>query len=270
MAIVKITNPAALPQSDADYQNQNRLLEQLLLRTSTIRGVIDDTVTSGNADFTLKRGGAFEYNGQAHVVDADVVVPFPTTKGESLLYLTYNGSALAFTETAPTDAWDDVKQGYYVSGVKYLGLVVVQWYRRQERIYGNHAGTITLREPRFLDSYVQRRNMPPPNYLYWGKWQNISSLFAGEFERFEGGAALRFGGRSQPDALQDHTHRYDKGGTVGDGPGRYSARSHANIGQNNAETGGIKSSGVADQHIADETRPINRTVRLWMCIDEKS
>lgn len=48
--------------------------------------------------------------------------------------------------------------------------------------------------------YVRFKGQPAPNTLWGGTWQNISSQYAGEFFRAEGGDAAPFG-QSQAEGL---------------------------------------------------------------------
>ena len=108
---------------------------------------------------------------------------------------------------------------------------------------------------------------PPIGFVYWqlpGKvdpatlypgttWSNISSSFPGDFFRAEGGNASAFGSGEQPMELQTHSHALDEssysgaGNTVAVGinPSMYPGNSSTN------NSGGL------------ETRPVNRTIRLW-------
>ena len=59
--------------------------------------------------------------------------------------------------------------------------------------------------------YVRFKGQPAPNTLWGGTWQNISSQYAGEFFRAEGGDAAPFG-QSQAEGLP--THNTPKNSTV--------------------------------------------------------
>ena len=52
--------------------------------------------------------------------------------------------------------------------------------------------------------YVRFKGQPAPNTLWGGTWQNISSQYAGEFFRAEGGDAPPFG-QSQAEGLPNIT-----------------------------------------------------------------
>ena len=52
--------------------------------------------------------------------------------------------------------------------------------------------------------YVRFKGQPAPNTLWGGTWQNISSQYAGEFFRAEGGDAAPFG-QSQAEGLPNIT-----------------------------------------------------------------
>ena len=55
--------------------------------------------------------------------------------------------------------------------------------------------------------YVRFKGQPAPNTLWGGTWQNISSQYAGEFFRAEGGDAAPFG-QSQAEGLPNITGRF--------------------------------------------------------------
>lgn len=62
--------------------------------------------------------------------------------------------------------------------------------------------------------YVRFKGQPAPNTLWGGTWQNISSQYAGEFFRAEGGDAAPFG-QSQAEGLPNITGRFVSWGVSG-------------------------------------------------------
>ncbi len=118
--------------------------------------------------------------------------------------------------------------------------------------------------------YIQFPNQPSPQTL-WGTgmtWQNVSSDYADCFFRAEGAStstnnsygAIGFEQGRQNDALQAHYHRFTAflatplfarnggDGVLGDG-----------FGTSTSTTTGVGGGGRS----ANETRPINYTVRIW-------
>lgn len=113
---------------------------------------------------------------------------------------------------------------------------------------------------------------PPIGYVYWqlpdklsplelwpgSTWENISSLFAGDFFRAEGGNALAFGAGRQDDAILDHTHNYWAATGQFDDNAPGSGYKYASDPRDKT-TGGVRET----KKDALETRPQNRTIRLW-------
>jgi hypothetical protein len=138
----------------------------------------------------------------------------------------------------------------------------------------------------YLDGRIASISTAPPiGYTYWqapGKsapttlwpsttWTNISSGFAGEFARIEGGNALAFGGGQQGSQNLNHTH-YRSHSYDGYGESTIS-REHDCLGIHIGQTGNFyddDSSSYTQDHAmtrndggGSEARPINRTWRLW-------
>ena len=124
----------------------------------------------------------------------------------------------------------------------------------------------------------------PVGYVYWqfptkdspadmgfiGSWTNISSDFAGDFFRAEGGQASAFESGEQSDAFQKTTGSIVTGIGLGSGSGVLTATS-GSLGS--ASGGGspseldFDSSDSVSPNVAKtndvETRPVNHTIRLW-------
>lgn len=137
--------------------------------------------------------------------------------------------------------------------------------------------------------YVQFKGQADPNTLFGGgTWQNISSSFAGEFFRSEGGNAAAFGS-SQTQSTQPHTHSWSftsthrhgilvagvQGNTGLDKP---NSNAFAGTPQSSFYPGTTNSGSAYTQYITDtkisksgttgsygatETRPVNSTIRIW-------
>ena len=96
--------------------------------------------------------------------------------------------------------------------------------------------------------YVQRKGQAAPGTLFGGgTWSNVSSEYAGRFERVEGGNAATFGQYQEQD-VQPHTHPNGAVGTPAQAGG-----------------GGNKfyTIGTTGTNTGLETRPANFTVRVW-------
>lgn len=119
--------------------------------------------------------------------------------------------------------------------------------------------------------YVQFRGQSEPSSLFGGTWSNISSSFAGEFFRAEGGKAASFGS-TQTDAIRNIT------GTINEGLINVAYNSGNstdvfNVFQSGAKYGGGSDGGKYKKSVtfdasrsvptADENRPYNSTIRIW-------
>ncbi len=121
--------------------------------------------------------------------------------------------------------------------------------------------------------YVQFPSQSSPGDLGWyGTWTNVSSTYAGDFFRAEGGDASAFGGGEQLDQMQGHYHKL---GQLGN-PDYYDARNWC--GGSSSDEIAPTNSGATTQPFAttpyndqtngeprtgSETRPVNQTVRVW-------
>lgn len=127
--------------------------------------------------------------------------------------------------------------------------------------------------------HVQYPGKQTPSELgYYGTWTNISSQFAGDFFRAEGGEASAFESGEQLDQMQRLTGEFSRGANDG------SFRSGQGIATGvfspgSSKSGVVNSAAAAGQSIlfdsanspnarvssttAGETRPINRTIRIW-------
>ena len=119
--------------------------------------------------------------------------------------------------------------------------------------------------------YVQFRGQPAPNTLWGGTWQNISSTFAGEFFRAEGGDAAAFGS-SQPEGLpfpyHDHSisfsGRYGMNGTSITSPYWGSGDRVRGSGTLTTPGWGNFGNGATDIYgKSSHVTPKNSAIRIW-------
>ncbi len=123
--------------------------------------------------------------------------------------------------------------------------------------------------------YTQLPNKSTPSELgYPGTWTNISSQYAGDFFRAEGGDASAFESGEQLDQMQRITGRFDGSslyktgygsGALSAGGGTQQSRAQYDTGDqygmafDSADSPDARTSSTTD----GETRPVNQTVRIW-------
>ena len=128
--------------------------------------------------------------------------------------------------------------------------------------------------------YVQRKGQSAPSTLFGGgTWSNVSSEYAGLFERIEGGNAAAYGS-TQTDAMRDiqgsffnpGLKPYNNNGSYDGYYGAFGATyPFTGTTEMAPERGGyqvprvtFKASSYLDaSNIAVENRPVNATVRVW-------
>lgn len=117
--------------------------------------------------------------------------------------------------------------------------------------------------------YMQLPGMSEPSALGWpGTWTNVSADYAGDFFRVEGGNAEVFEGSEQLDAFQGHGHNSGMGGGVSSTSGADGFIINTTPRQAYSDLGNFKieeprEHGNGIPRIAAETRPINKTIRVW-------
>lgn len=122
----------------------------------------------------------------------------------------------------------------------------------------------------------------PIGYVYWqlpgkdspidlnffGTWENISDEFPGDFFRAEGGNASTFESGEQSDAFQGHWHdQWDLGQGVTTLGSSGKILSGTNNASDNTSDNSIRDA-ITDgtngtPRTAEETRPVNVTIRIW-------
>ena len=114
-------------------------------------------------------------------------------------------------------------------------------------------------------TYVQFSGCSDPTTLFGGTWSNISSTYAGRFFRSEGGSAAAFGS-NQNGGLPNHTHTvniaWGNGGSSSTPMVRGEPDNDNLAGYKTFESG--SANGNALYGAANEVRPINTTVRIWI------
>lgn len=117
--------------------------------------------------------------------------------------------------------------------------------------------------------YTQYPGKSDPSTLGWyGTWTNISSTFAGDFFRAEGGNATAFEAGEQTDAMQGHVHAFTQQSYPAGVPGAKSGYGYEEISLNRSSYGTSTNAPSSDgtngtPRTATETRPVNRTIRIW-------
>jgi hypothetical protein len=126
-------------------------------------------------------------------------------------------------------------------------------------------------------TYVQYPNQIPPAYLWpWATWTNVSSSYAGDFFRTEGGDASAFESGEQAHQVQDHghsktesAHTHTTGENISSTSGgatpaiiRGTANLPGTFTLSSTTTGSVIGNPNSGNH-GTETRPVNRTIRVW-------
>jgi hypothetical protein len=125
--------------------------------------------------------------------------------------------------------------------------------------------------------YVQYPSQTAPALLWpWATWSNVSSSYAGDFFRAEGGDASAFESGEQAHQLQDHghsktesAHTHTTGENISSTSGgatpaiiRGTANLPGSFTLGSTTTGSVIGNPNSGNH-GTETRPVNRTIRVW-------
>jgi len=218
-------------------------------------------------------GAFFTYSGN----DTNDATSFSaiTTGATAYLQLVPSGTAgsqivtSSWTSTAPT--WRTDKNGWYASAGSNIRAVAgcvktgASSYERKF-IQGDRGALRNIQDIALPIGfiYTQLPGMTAPDTLWpWASWTNISSTFAGDFFRAEGGAASAFESGEQAHQFQDHIHGLtpeDNVTSAGGGAATAFLISSANLPAN------ITTTAPTSGNHGSETRPVNRTVRVWQRI----
>ena len=157
----------------------------------------------------------------------------------------------------------------YINGIPFDGTTDITIYMGTPEVWKNFPIGF---------EYVQRRGRKTPSDMFGGGlWENVSSDYAGLFERIEGGNAAPFGGLAQNDAMREIQGSFKNPGLKPqlDYDGYYDAFSatsfFSGVTETAAEIGGYSvplvtfkaSAYLGSEAIDTEIRPVNNTVRVW-------
>ena len=270
-----VTIGNATKKSDYDRLLDNTIYLKTELAKAS-KGKADITISeyATTAAPDVKAKSVFENNGTLTEVTTDITpTGYSGISNSTTFYLYYDESAEAFVylETVPT--WSDVLQGWYNGNDRAL----FSMYKDSTGLL--YQSKTILRSPNPMANfpigfvYNQYPTKKSPSELgFTGTWTNISSSFAGDFFRSEGGNAAAFESGEQSDKVKNHTHTTVIGSHNHTVPlGNSSATGHINLGQSNASIKsvtssstnlGTKTSGNPTNNDI-ENRPVNRSIRIW-------
>jgi hypothetical protein len=163
------------------------------------------------------------------------------------------GSAVAFYQSSEPTLRNGTALAATDAGLKWVNSTTFD-----EAVWTGTAW-VSISAPVVGACYWQLPGRAAPASLYVGTtWSNISSSFAGDFFRAEGGNASAFESGEQAQSLQPHTHSVD-----------------VPISNNDTSIIGFPRAGATTSYVANltltsgstgttETRPLNRTIRIWV------
>lgn len=164
------------------------------------------------------------------------------------------GSAVAFYQASAPTQRAGVALAAADAGIFWVDSDTLQLYS-----WNGSAWVEIVSAPIVGTVYIQFPGRTAPGTLWGGTtWSNISSSFAGDFFRAEGGNASAFESGEQAFAMETHTHSYVKPTSFSNRGTSATDPTATCLGQTSANTGG------ATGNTANETRPVNRTIRIWV------
>ncbi len=273
MAVVQVQIPTATPTSDlsTSYQAQNALLELLALGTNDIQ------VQGTFPNLQIARGSTFETNRRILTTDADTALPACPVPAQ-------NRCMVLFCKDENNFMWAENTFGSYnaISRSYYNEFTANEHYRCLDvcvRRLKTSDTTFVISKVQDVDVghlYMRLPNMPPPSGAgYRGVWNNISSEYAGLFFRVEGGNADAY---DTTDAQKYATIRLN-GEFVSWQRGSFNptnmffVTSEFHNTTRRVDTTGSDTSGditgfdnqrtLGTDHIANEIRPINKTIQIY-------
>lgn len=250
MAITKVNNYSI---SDSNLSASYETLDK------TRKGLNDISLSNFENDSApvVEIGSIFENLGSMYKIETATETPtgYGSVSNSAKFFLYYDSSAGSFIYLSTAPTWNAQYQG---------------WYNGDDRalfgMYKDSGGT--LYQGKYLmvskslantgvfpigSTYMQFPTKENPIELgFFGTWENISDEFPGDFFRAEGGNASSFESGQQTELIKNHTH------PLFDGTGSGSSQKSVTTALSDASalTGNNTGGGA-------ETRPVNRTVRIW-------
>ena len=158
-----------------------------------------------------------------------------------------------------TSIYEEIKSGRFAYNTYTNKLFYIQ--DGKVLLLTNNTGSVAP----IGSTYVQFSGCSDPTTLFGGTWSNISSTYPGMFFRAEGGSAAAFGS-SQNGGLPNHTHTvniaWGNGGSSSIPMVRGEPDNDNLAGYKTFESG--SANGNALYGAANEVRPINSTIRIWI------
>lgn len=124
-----------------------------------------------------------------------------------------------------------------------------------DNILGKEKANVPLETP-----YVQLPNMPTPDTLYLGTWEDVSANYSNAFFRVIGDKSAEWE-VLQLDQFQGHEHKTERLKYTGNGDGGQG--SYVEGGWWETTTGITGKSGCGTPRYGDETRPMNYAIKVW-------
>jgi len=266
MALVLITNPPSALGSDTDWatlltrSNANMLGHGLRLPIFTLTNWDGSTTQPQIAeDSIIEVGGSF-YQADADTPLVDDVGLVDGTVHIKLVPGAGSPDPLTVVPTLTNDAlpvWDVNKAGWYDGADKFLPFEMTKAsavFTEKDDIIHQSGAKAIFPVGHVYTQYPGKKS--PSELKFLGTWTSFN--FSGDFFRSEGGDASAFESGQQGDVIKNHTHPYQDNsatGTTNAGSGAFPlVPALSNVGKTTSNNNGGS---------ADETRPKNRTIKLW-------
>ncbi len=246
------------------------------------------TLTNWDASTTqpqIAQGSIVEVGGSFYQADSDTALVDDGGLANGTVHIKLDPavdlqtvSPILTNDSIPT--WDATKSGWYTTDNKFLPFEMTKTgavFTLKNDIVHQSGAKAVFPVGHVYTQYPTKKT--PSELGFHGTWTNISSAFPGDFFRSEGGAASSFGSGQQAFStdLKSHIHTTDVGSHAhdinidggGTGANLVAASNGAVVSQ--IPTAGIaasatignKDSGTPSNTGDAETRPVNRTIRLW-------
>ncbi len=199
--------------------------------------------------FTLVEQFAWNKDGGAFSADIDLIAGVETTLGANEITITFGASIGHMLD----DIWS-FTQGAMI-GLSIKDAAGVEYFTAGNGELALHGkGAVPIG---FI--YMQLPGRSLPSDLFTGTWSNVSSSFAGNFFRAEGGNASAFESGVQASQNLLHTH-VEYTGNRDNGSGGYDGSYPAG---NVNPIVRVASACPTGDSGGTEARPANRTMRIW-------